>query len=104
MPALTVEISRFVDESNPGFIECVIVDAFGKLHLILEKVPVISTEDLWSTSVYPRPGEIACEVEAAWTDESGRSLVRVSTELPWHVESTTGETAFVVLSSQVVHR
>jgi hypothetical protein len=104
MPALAVEISRFVDESNPGFVECLLVDALGHSHLFVEKVPVVTTEDLWSTSTYPRPGVIACEVEAEWKDGEGQSLARVSTELPWHVESTVGQTQFVVLASQLVGR
>ena len=104
MPALSVEISRFVDDSNPGFVECLLVDALGRSHLFVEKVPIVSTEDLWSTSVYPRPGVIACAVEAEWKDGAGQSLARVSTELPWHVESTTGQTQFIVFASQLVDR
>lgn len=104
MPVLAVQISRFVDEYQPGFVECVLVDALGHSHLIVEKVPIVSGEDLRSTSNYPRNGEIKCEVEAEWTDEAGRLLLRVNTEQPWHVESTTGETKFVVLSAQVARR
>jgi hypothetical protein len=104
MSILAVQISRFVDEHQPGFVECVVVDALGHSHLFVEKVPIVSEENLLSTSSYPRNGEIKCEVEAEWKDEAGRSLVRVNTEQPWHVESTTGETKFVVLSSQVLHR
>jgi hypothetical protein len=104
MPALAVEISRFVDESNPGFVECLLVDALGHSHLFVEKVPVVTREDLWSTSTYPRPGVIACEIEAEWKDGAGQSFARVSTELPWHVESTVGQTQFVVLASQLVGR
>jgi hypothetical protein len=101
MPILTVEISRFTDEYQPGFVECKLVDAFGQLHFFNEKVPVVSAEDLWSSSKYPCVGGIECTVEAEWQDESGRHLKRVSTERPWSVESTTGTTTFVVQSSQL---
>jgi hypothetical protein len=101
MPTLLVEITRFVDEYQPGFVECVFVDAFDRSHFIVEKAPVISTEDLWSTSSYPRPGEVACEVVAEWLDEAGQSLVRVNTDRPWGIESTTGASEFVVFSHQV---
>jgi hypothetical protein len=102
MPAVTVQISRFVDEHQPGFVECILMDALGESHLFVEKVPVVSTDDLWSTSSYPQPGVIVCEVEEQWQDEAGRSLVRVSTKRPWGVESTAGTTCFTVLLAQLV--
>jgi hypothetical protein len=101
MVYLGVEISRFVDEYQPGVVECRLVDAHGRTHLIVEKVPVVTTEGLGSDSRYPKPGAVACEVEMQWEDSDGRSLVRVNTARPWSVESTEGATSFVVLSSQL---
>ncbi|WP_431104074.1 hypothetical protein [Roseateles noduli] len=97
--SLPIQISRFVDEHFPGFVECVLVDAFGKAHVFIEKVPVITTENLVSTSSYPRPGAMDCEVVAEWTDDNGRALSRVNTERPWDVESTEGLSEFVVSTS-----
>lgn len=103
MPALQVEISRFIDEHQPGFVECTLVDANGQCHLFVEKVPIVSKEDLWSTSSYPRSGLIECEIEEEeMKTESGLPVFRVSTEKPWGVESTTGQTQFLVKPSQVV--
>lgn len=102
MPALTVQIVRFVDEHQPGFVECVLLDAENKEHVFVEKVPIVSTEDLWATSSYPRVGTIECVIEQEWEDAEGRLIVRADTEHPWHVESSTGETSFVVLASQVL--
>lgn len=103
MPALTVEIVRFVDEYQPGFVECVFQDAANIEHVFVEKVPIVTTESLWSTSSYPQPGVIACVVQEEWEEKNGRLVVRVTTEQPWGVESTRGETSFVVLASQLVH-
>jgi hypothetical protein len=102
MPVLRVEIARFVDEHQPGFVECTFVDAEGVRHSILEKLPVVTRENLWSTSIYPRPGEVACQVLAEWKDRNGQLVLRVSTEEPFHIESTDGQTQFVVLASQVL--
>lgn len=102
MQALAVEISRFVDEQQPGFVECSLLDADGKKHLFIEKVPVVSLEDLRANTEYPKPGVVACETQDEWIDALGRTKVRVSTELPWHVESTEGETVFVVWAEQLV--
>ena len=101
MPSIAVEIVRFVDEHQPGFVECQFQDAHGQQHVVVEKVPVVTKENLWTNSRYPRPGTIACTLERAYQDHSGRSLVTVSTELPWHIESSTGQTKFELLSSQV---
>jgi len=103
MPIVAVSIIRFVDEHQPGFVECELTDAFGQTHSFVEKVPIVTVENLWSDSTYPRTGDIACEVEQEWQDDAGRSLVKVNTERPWGVESTTGGTTFVVLSSQIVN-
>jgi hypothetical protein len=78
------------------------VDAFGQSHFFIEKIPIVTAEDLWSNSVYPRQGEIAIERLAEWKDEKGYWITRVSTKRPWGTESATGETEFVVLASQIV--
>ena len=101
MTELVVQIDRFVDDHQPGFVECSLVDAHGTKHVFLEKIPVVTTETLWPGSAYPRPGAIACQVEREFKDPAGITLLQVSTELPWHVESTTGETRFTVQAGQV---
>lgn len=101
MTSLSIKITRFVDEGFPGVVECTLLDAEGVLHTFIEKVPVVSLESLWWDSDYPRPGVAECVIEAEWTDEQGRALVRVSTEKPCDIESTMGQTIFVVPASQV---
>jgi hypothetical protein len=101
MHVLLVQIDRFVDEHQPGFVECSLVDSSGEAHLFLEKVPIVTTENLWSNSQYPQPGAIACRVERELRGQEGEPLVQVSTEFPWHVESTTGKRQFIVRASQI---
>jgi hypothetical protein len=101
MPCLKVSITRFVDLHQPGFLECMFSDANGVSHSVIEKVPVISAEDLRIASEYPRDGEIECTVIERFTNARGESLARIDTELPYHIESTRGATVFVVYSSQI---
>ena len=75
MPSITVTISRFVDEYQPGIVECVLVDALGESHLFVEKVPIVTLEPLMATSSYPCIGAIDCEVQAIWQDETGQNMV-----------------------------
>ena len=101
MPDVIVEIVRFVDPHQPGWVECVLIDAYAKPHSFIEKVPVVTTETLLPTSEYPVLGSIACEVLAKLNDEQGRSLLKIDTIRPWDIESTSGEVEFVILASQV---
>lgn len=101
MHAVTISIERFLDEHPPGFVECALTDTFGKKHLFVEKVPVVTLENISSDSTYPRLGLVACEIEAIWQDPDARPLVRINTARPWSVESVEGVSVFVVLKSQV---
>ena len=99
MIAVAVDITRFVSEAFPGFVECALVDAAGKLHSFVEKVPVVTRESLGPDSSYPCKGAIAVQVQTEFRDHSDRLLARIDTSMPWGVESTSGETIFTVLSS-----
>jgi hypothetical protein len=103
MPAVSVQITRYVDDHFPGFVECVLVDALGETHAFVEKVPVVSSESLSAASTYPCNGEIECEVFRQWQDEAGLAFSIVRIEIRWGVESTSGETEFTVSSSQLRH-
>lgn len=52
MNAIEIEIRRFVDDSYPGFVECWLTDANGREWSFIEKVPVVTTEDLDAESDY----------------------------------------------------
>jgi hypothetical protein len=99
--SLEVQVERFVDEAFPGFVECSLLDAEGVTHLFIEKVPVVTTENLQEDDVYPRPGHFACSVEHELRDSSGRLLLRVNTMHPWGIESLEGKSRFLVHASQV---
>jgi hypothetical protein len=89
MLLIKVTIERFTDEHNPGWVQCSFVDAAGISHMFEEKVPVVSSEDLDSKSLYPRPGGIGCIETSTRIAPDGRELVMVDTEMPWAIESKT---------------
>jgi hypothetical protein len=101
MPFLLVQITRFVDEHFPGIVECELIDAVGNRHFFIEKVPVVSDENLCAESIYPCHGVIGCEVENEWLDDKGNLLVQINTDQPWHIESTKNEIRFTVFASQL---
>jgi hypothetical protein len=103
MPTVSVQITRYVDDHFPGFVECVLVDALGAAHTFVEKVPVVSAESLSAASTYPCNGEIECEVCREWHDIAGHAFSIVRIESLWGVESSRGETEITVPSSQLRH-
>lgn len=102
MLGLKVQITRFVDDCQPGIVECQLVDAVGHLHSFIEKVPIISSEDLSWNNNYPRPGIIACEEIGRCHNELGKEIVKINTEQPWGVESTDGKSHFEVFQKSLV--
>ncbi len=101
MPAVPIQIVRFLSEDQPGFVEGELLDAFGKIHRFQDKVPVIAEGDLWHDTSYPQPGMLACEVIQRWTDVDGRDLARIDTERPYDIESTDGEYWLVFVADQI---
>jgi hypothetical protein len=102
MIAVTVEICRYTDDSQPGWVECVLTDAAGRNWLFVEKVPVVSSEPLKANSKYPCQGVIACQIVERQQDDDGRERVVIDTDKPWGVESSSGETRFTVRAEQLV--
>lgn len=98
---LAVQIVRFVDECQPGWVECEFADAEGRQHRVTDKAPMFTVEDINKGSRYPRAGVLRCVLESHWRDESGRDLARINTARPDDIESSEGLSEFVVLSGQL---
>ena len=98
---LKVQIIRFVDIHQPGWVECRLLDAWDCGWTFIEKVPVVTEAALDKLSDYPQDGLIACDIVKAWHDERGRSLVTVDTSQAWGIAAVGGESQFDVLASQI---
>jgi len=73
---LALQITRCVnDQSYPGWVECQFTDAGGKLHTLVDKVPIFSLDQLDTHSLYPCPGLVRCKILGKWQDETGREVV-----------------------------
>ncbi len=98
---LVLEIVRWVDDYQPGIVACEFIDAEGRHHSFIGKVPIFSTDRLDAGSIYPRPGALRCTVLSRWKNADGQELVRVSIAEPDDEQSTEGLQEFVVSSTQV---
>src|SRR5258707_9964638 len=89
------------DEPQPGWVEVEFVDAEGHRWLVHDKPPMFAEPPggFLRTSSYPIPTMIPCEIVGSQLSSSGRELVRVTLR---HVESTTGESLFLVAATELV--
>ena len=62
MPSIPIEIVRYTDADVPGFVECRLMDVYGRVWTFEEKVPIVSAEYLGADSQYPRPSSIECTI------------------------------------------
>ena len=103
MPAIRVQIHAFTDESQPGWVECKLADALGRVHIFVEKVPIVTAEMLDARSSYPGDGAIRCTIVGRHAGPDTREIVTVDTRLPDGVASQEGKSRFVVFSDQLLH-
>ena len=103
MPSIKVRIDKFISNDQPGFVECSFTDAWGKQHIVQEKVPVVTVKALDANSMYPQEGVIACQVIKEWKDKDGRVIFTVDTESPWDIDTIEGLKQFDLLDLQIEH-
>jgi len=101
MICLRIDVIGFVDESFPGFIRCAFADANGKRHTFIEKIAVVTTENLWSDSVYPQQGTVPCGKVDSLEDGSG--LARITIGVGDSLDSPGYSEQFIVRESQLVN-
>lgn len=97
-----VVIERFVDDYQPGWVECTLRDADGRVFVFREKAPIVSDADLTRASSYPQPGSLACMLVGRRRGADGEELVVIDTEEPYSIAAITGETRFEVPASALV--
>jgi hypothetical protein len=103
LKAIKIKITSFMNEDYfPGAIECKFKDAWDVEHTVLEKYPLITDKVLDAESEYPQDGLIVGEVVKEWKDPDGRAIVTINTEMPWGIETTTGQTEFDLEVEQLI--
>jgi hypothetical protein len=102
MTLIRLPIVRWVNDHNPGIVECHLTDASGHIWSIIDKLPIFTeTNDLDANSSYPQPGVLACEVVETKIDQAKRTVLIVDTSRPWGVESVEGKSCFEVFEEQI---
>ena len=70
--------------------------------IFVEKVPVVTSENLDAESSYPLFGLIEGKIIKRWRDRDGRQIVTINTEEPYGIETTNGINQFDIFESQLV--
>lgn len=70
---IPIAIIRYVDEHQPGFVECEFVDAMGMRHTFIEKAPVVAHCTINSQTTLPLPGSTVCRV-VAWNADGSAEV------------------------------
>jgi predicted enzyme related to lactoylglutathione lyase len=88
MTSVRVRLLRVVDEHQPGFVLAELVDADGRRHEILDKIPILTSDP---APALPCDGVVRCRILDRHDDRA-----RISLESPDHVETTAGLSELVV--------
>ena len=102
---IKARIVRWVaDEPWPGIVEFGFPDAAGRNWSFIDKYPVVTAAACFSTSDFPIPAIVGCEIISESRDSEGKEIVRISTERPWGISATDGTDQFIVLAQQLMER
>lgn len=95
-----IRIIEFVDDSQPGWVRCVLTDVFGKDWFFTEKVPIVTARYLDEKSDYPQDGIINCII----TEENKENdFVDIDTSIPYAIYSEDDKTNFTVKKNQILN-
>jgi hypothetical protein len=94
MDYLMVDIFEYSFDYFPGYASCKFIDVFEKLHYINEKIPVVSSENIWvynKDTILPQKGYIAGEII-----KRENNVVTFSTIKPFCIETSENISVFCV--------
>lgn len=99
MLGVKVKIIAYVDNSQPGWVRCVLTDLYNKEWYFTEKVPIVTTNYLDENTEYPQNGIINCIVTS---DKTENNYVEIDTSIPYGVYTEDGITNFTILRTQLI--
>ena len=91
MPTVEVIVRKIANEELPGWLECQLVEADGREHIIIEKAPVLFAGPAPRREELPVSARISCTCV-----EEKESTVKIDTSKPFGIESTEGQYEFTV--------
>lgn len=102
MLAIKIEITKFIDHHQPGFVEARLFDVWSREYIFQEKLPIFTSDDLDNESDYPKPGVIACIKVKEFYDNTNCKIIVIDTNEIWGVQSLDERREFEVLENQLI--
>ena len=77
-----IEITRFVDDAQPGWVEAVLVDAWKQKWTFVQKIPSFTEDYLDAESEYPVEAVMECKIVGGYLDRDERlvAIIRAADE------------------------
>ncbi|MGJ1271011.1 hypothetical protein [Sphingobacterium siyangense] len=110
MEFLRIKVTDYISNYFPSFVRCEFTDIDGSLHIIEDKVPVV-TDQFWDeNTTYQRwaliPGKILERRTEIFITKTGKEkkikIIKISLEKRWGIYDTNDETVFEVFDVDVV--
>jgi len=102
MEGIKVDIIEYVDDHQPGWVKCLFIDAEGSEWSIIEKVPIVSQENLNSESKYPIVGYIAGKISNKRLDNNFKEIATIDLSTPWGISEESGRTIFDIFCDSII--
>lgn len=93
---LKVKIEKYVSCNQPGFVSCIFKDVNGKEWRIIEKIPVLTANDIPKEKLPLEGFYVAGEILSEETDK-----IYFNISKPWGIETEDGETKFKIFRHQL---
>ena len=96
-----VDIFEYSFDYFPGYVSCKFTDVFEKTHFINEKIPIVSSEDIWVYNkdiILPQKGYVAGEIM-----NKENNIITFSTIKPWYIETTENIYEFCVYENKIIN-
>lgn len=98
MLGVKIKIIEYLDDTQPGWIRCVLTDAFGKEWFFTEKIPIVTTKYLDEKSEYPQEGMINCIIT---NEHVENNFIVIDTSKPYGIYSEDDISNFTIKKSQL---
>ena len=104
MSSIKVKIKKITDlNSFPGWVESSFIDIYNAEQVFNEKIPVVTSENLTRSSIFPMPGFIECKIIKESFDKNNKIYYTVTTEDPFGISNIDGKFIFDVYPSQIIN-
>ncbi|MCR5888868.1 hypothetical protein LRS06_14055 [Hymenobacter sp. J193] len=101
MAELTVTIKEFFDDAQPGWVRAIFYDIDRKQWSIVEKIPIVTEDDLDEHSHYPQQGLVATSIRETYKLD-GQEIAVIDLSQPDSICAEDGTEVFHVFKEQLI--